>query len=263
MYIVWEVKNMSKLTAIAKYEYKMQIGRPAGWGVLLFTTISAFLDCLPTAANMARVEFLGEIHYYVKRVFAFDGLILLFGLMFLMAGRMVGDRKAGLKDLFMAAPIRKKDYIGGKLLGNLCYALTMMFALLGISICGFLLCRRGAEGAGSYLQAICSVTLYLILPAAFFVAASSVMFPEILDIRFFYLLYSILFMTNAFSINSAEKMPFYIFTQGDLTKYIWQHPKWPQVYPGSALLNLAFLLGTGVLAVTLVAVKRSFWRADE
>ena len=89
------------------------------------------------------------------------------------------------------------------------------------------------------------------------------MLPEILDIRFFYLLYSILFMVNAFSVNSAEKMPFYIFTQGDLTKYIWRHPKWPQIYPGSAWLNLAFLLGTGILAVTLVAAKRSFWRVDE
>ena len=54
---------MSKLAAVAKYEYKMQISRPAGWGVLLFSTVTAFLDCLPTAANMARVEFLGEIHY--------------------------------------------------------------------------------------------------------------------------------------------------------------------------------------------------------
>lgn len=254
---------MSKLAAVAKYEYKMQISRPAGWGVLLFSTVTAFLDCLPTAANMARVEFLGEIHYYVRRVFAFDGLILLFGLMFLMAGRLVGDRKTGVKDLLMAAPVHKKDYVGGKLLGNLCYTLTMMFSLLGISICGYLLCRRGTEGIGSFLHAGYSVALYLILPASFFVTASCVMLPEILDIRFFYLLYSILFMVNAFSVNSAEKMPFYIFTQGDLTKYIWRHPKWPQIYPGSAWLNLAFLLGTGILAVTLVAAKRSFWRVDE
>ena len=105
-----------------------------------FSTVTAFLDCLPTAANMARVEFLGEIHYYVKRVFAFDGLILLFGLMFLMAGRLVDDRKTRVKDLLMAAPVHKKAYVGGKLLGNLCYTLTMMFSLLGISICGYLLC---------------------------------------------------------------------------------------------------------------------------
>lgn len=128
---------MNKFLSITKYEYKMQIKRIAGWAVLLFVLGSAMMDSLPTASNMARVEFLYDIHYYVRRVFSFDGLILLFGLMFLMAGRLVGDRKTGQRDLFMATPIGKSCYIGGKLLGNFLYALTLMFALLIVSLAGF------------------------------------------------------------------------------------------------------------------------------
>ena len=54
---------MSKLLSIAKFEYKMQIKRIAGWIVLLFVLVSSMMDCLPTAANMARIEFLGDVHY--------------------------------------------------------------------------------------------------------------------------------------------------------------------------------------------------------
>ena len=66
---------MIKLLAVTKYEYKMQIKRIAGWIVLVFVAASAMMDCLPVASNLARVEFLGDIRYYVRRVFSFDGLI--------------------------------------------------------------------------------------------------------------------------------------------------------------------------------------------
>lgn len=83
---------MSKMLAITKYEYKMQIKRVAGWTVLIFVLVSFMMDCLPVASNLARIEFLEDIHYYVRRVFSFDGLILLFGVFFLTAGRMIDDR---------------------------------------------------------------------------------------------------------------------------------------------------------------------------
>ena len=57
-------------------------------------------------------------------------------------------------------------------------------------------------------------------------------------------------------------IPFYIFTQGDLAKLIWQHPNFLQIHVGSACLNLVFMMGVGILAIALVAVKRHFWRAE-
>lgn len=253
---------MSKLLAVTKYEYKMQIKHMAGWIVLLFVVVSAMMDCMPTASNLARVEFLGDIRYYVRRVFSFDGLILLFGVLFLTAGRLVDDRKSGRRELFMAAPIGKASYIAGKLTGNFLFALTLMYSLLIISLCGFAIFRPANTSLSDYMVAIFSVSVCIILPATFFVVASGVMLPEIVDIRLVYLLYSVLFLVNAFSSDTAEARPFYIFTQGDLAKMVWQHPKFQEIYIGSAYLNLLFMLGVGILAIILVAAKKRFWRAE-
>ena len=253
---------MSKMQSIAKYEYRMQIKRIAGWIVLLFVLASSMMDCLPVASNLARIEFLGDIHYYVRRVFSFDGLLLLFGILFLTAGRMADDRKTHRRDLFMAAPIRKSSYISGKLIGNFLFALTLMYALLVVSIAGFALFSSSDTTVLEYISAAISVSVCIILPATFFVVASSVMLPELVDIRLVYLVYSVLFLINAFTTDQAGPIPFYIFTQGDLAKLIWQHPKYLQIHVGSACLNLAFMIGIGILAIGLVAGKRRFWRAE-
>ena len=253
---------MDKLLRVAKYEYKMQAKRIAGWSVLLFVAVSAMTDCLPIASNLARIEFLGDIKYYVRRVFSFDGLILLFGILFLTAGRLVDDRKSGRRDLFMAAPIGKGSYLLGKLIGNLLFALTLMYSLLGISLCGFIIFAPAGTSLNGYMDAVFSASVYIILPATFFVVAGSVMLPELIDIRLVYLVYSVLFFVNAFSSDTAGARPFYIFTQGDLAKMIWQHPKFPEVYYESACRNLLFMLGAGTLAILLAARKKRFWRAE-
>lgn len=253
---------MNKMFAVSKYEYKMQIKRIAGWIVLLFVLVSAMMDSLPTTDNLKRVEFLYDIHYYVRRIFSFDGLILLFALMFLMAGRLVGDCKTGRRDLFMAAPIGKGSYIGGKLLGNFLYALSLMYLLLVAVMIDFVVFSHSETPPIDYISAFFEVSIYIILPATFFVTASSVMFPEIMDIRLFYLVFSVLFLVNAFSSDAGTAAPFYIFTQGDLAKMIWQHPRWPMIYLRSAVLNLLFMLGVGGLSIALVSCKRRFWRAE-
>lgn len=253
---------MSKMLSIAKYEYKMQIKRFAGWIVLLFVFVSSMMDCLPIASNLARIEFLGDIYYYVRRVFSFDGLILLFGILFLTAGRMVDDCKTHRRDLFMAAPIGKASYIGGKFMGNFLFALTLMYVLLILSLTGFILFSPTNITIWEYVRAIFRVSFYVILPATFFVVASSIMLPELVDIRLVYLVYSVLFLINAFSTDQAGTIPFYIFTQGDLAKLIWQHPKFLEIHVGSACLNLVFMLGLGALSIVLVAVKRRFWRTE-
>lgn len=253
---------MTKMFSISKYEYKMQIKRIAGWIILIFVFASAMMDCLPTATNMARIEFLYDIHYYVRRVFSFDGLILLFALMFLMAGCLVSDRKTGRRDLFMVTPIRKGSYIGGKLLGNFLYALSLMYLLLVAAIIGFAVFSHSETPFIDYISAFFEVSIYIILPATFFVTASSIILPEIIDIRLFYLLFSVLFLVNAFSSDTGTAVPFYIFTQGDLARMIWQHPKQQVIYIGSAILNLLFMLGIGGTTIALVCVKRKLWRAD-
>ena len=205
---------MNRMFAVSKYEYKMQIKRIAGWLVLLFVLVSAMMDSLPTTENLKRIEFLYDIHYYVRRVFSFDGLILLFALMFLMAGRLVSDRKTGRRDLFMAAPIGKGSYIGGKLMGNFLYALSLMYLLLIAAMIGFAVFSHFQKHhLSTILSAFGQVSIYIILPATFFVTASSVMLPEIIDIRLFYLLFSVLFLVNAFSTDTGTAAPFVIFSR--------------------------------------------------
>lgn len=254
---------MREFLSITKYEYKMQIKRIVVWLVLLFVFIVSMVDCLPIESNLARLEFLRDIKYYVRRIFSFDGLILLFGIFFLTAGRLVDDRKSHRRDLFMVTPIRKASYIGGKLFGNLLFALTLMYLLLFMSLCCFAIFNTSDTSIGSYISAITSVSFCIIFPATFFVVASSVMLPESVDIRFVYLFYSILFLVNAFSIdNAAETRPFYIFTQGELSRLIWQHPKSIEIYPASICYNLLFMLGIGMLVIILTATKKRFWRNE-
>lgn len=253
---------MSKLFSIAKYEYKMQIKRPAGWIVLLFVFLSAMADSLPTSSNMARLEFLNEISYYIRRIFSFDGLLLLFGLLFLMSNRLVDDRKTGRRELFISSPIRKKDYLFGKLLGNYLYTLTMMYALLAGALIGFLLFSKSITPADTYLVTVFKASIYLIFPASFLVVAISVILPELIEIRLFYMLSSVFFFINSFFIDSSERMPFYIFLQGDLSKLVWHHPNFSMVHAESIALNLFFMIGTGTAAIFLVATKQTFWGAE-
>lgn len=254
---------MSAFLSITKYEYKMQIKRIAGWLTLFIIFIVSMADCLPVESNLARLEFLGDIKYYVRRVFSFYGLILLFAVFFLTAGCLAEDKKSHRRDLFMVMPIRKASYIGGKLLGNLFFALTLMYLLLFLSLCCFAIFSTSYTSFESYLSAVFGVSLCIILPATFFVIASSIMFSEIADIRFVYLVYSILFLVNTFSIdNAAEMRPFYIFTQGELSRLIWRHPKSINLYPIGICLNLLFMIGIGFLAIVLVATKKRFWRNE-
>ncbi len=90
----------------------------------------------------------------------------------------------------MTAPIGKANYIGGKLLGNFLFALTLMYSLLILSLVGFICFGPSDVAIGEYANAIFSVSFCIILPATFFVVASSVMLPELVDIRMVYLVFS-------------------------------------------------------------------------
>ena len=88
----------------------------------------------------------------------------------------------------------------------------------------------------------------------------AVALPGVVDIRLFYAVAAVFFGINAATVGSAETMPFYLLTAGDLSHLLWVHPKWPFVDPASVLANAAFLLGGGALLASLPFGKPSFWR---
>ena len=113
---------MRKMFSVLHYEYKMQFKRLVTWGVLLVATALSLLDNFPSAGNLARLEFLDEPAYFVYRIVSLDSLVLLFGLMFLLAGRIPIDTKTGMKSLLMSSALRKWQYVLGTYEnGNMCW----------------------------------------------------------------------------------------------------------------------------------------------
>ena len=98
------------------------------------------------------------------------------------------------------------------------------------------------------------------IPSSLFVSFCSVAIPGLIDIRLFYILAAVLFAINASCVGSAEAMPFYLITAGDLVRLVWMHPAWPFTNMESVLANGIFLLGGGLLPAGLLFLKRGFWR---
>lgn len=101
-----------------------------------------------------------------------------------------------------------------------------------------------------------------LVPTSLFVSFCSIALPGMIDIRLFYILAAILFGFNATYVGSAEAMPFYLITSGDLVRLIWVHPRWPFVDMGSVIANGFFLVGSGLVFGCLLFLKHKFWRAE-
>jgi len=253
---------MRKMFFISIFEYKMQMRRIATWGVFITATTITLLDNFPSASNLARLEFLSQPNYFVCRAMSLNGLILVFGLMFLLSNRFHVDHKAGVKSLFMAAPIQKGQYIGGKLFAGFLYTLTIIILFLVLNTTAYAIFSPIKSGVAEYLMPLGKTIVVSAIPVSFFISFCAIAIPAVVDIRLFYFAISVVFIINAATVGSAEKMPFYLITAGDLIKLIWQRPKWPFNDMTSIAANLMFLIGCGLLSWLLILCKRKFWRAE-
>lgn len=253
---------MRKMFSIIQYEYKMQMQRFATWGVLLTATIITLLDNFPSSSNLVRLEFLWRPDYFIYRTMSLDGLILILGLMFLLSNRFPVDNKTGVKSLFMAAPVGKGNYVGGKLLASFLYTLTIIVIFLTFNLMVYSVFSPARANIAEYVVPLAKTILFSAIPVSFFISFCAVALPAIMDIRLFYFAISIMFILNAISVGSADKMPFYLITSGDLIKLIWQHPKYPFNDISSMMANLLFLVGWGFLSWVLLLCKWKFWRAE-
>ncbi len=245
---------------IVRYEYKMQITRIASWGVFLITVAFSLLDDFPSGANLHRLEFLTDPVYFVFRTMNLGGLPLAFGLMILLSNRFSIDNQTGVKALILAGPTTKAQYIFGKLLGGFAYTVTLFSLFLIVNAVVYSLFAPFQVSIESLLTALIKTIIICALPVSVFISFLSVSLPALLDVRFFYAIAAALFILNASMEGSAEAMPFYCITSGDLIKLIWQHPKWTFTNAGSVQANLAFLIGSGWLPLPLIFLKKRFWR---
>lgn len=253
---------MRKLLSVVHYEYKMQVKRLSAWGIFLAATLLSLLDNYPSAGNLARLEFLNEPAYFVYRIMSLDSLVLLFGFVFLLAGRFPLDTKTGMKPLLMASTLKKSSYILGKLIGGFLFTFSMLCAFLSLNTAVYFIAAPFEVKLFECISPLVKAVCFSALPVSLFVSFCSIALPGMMDIRLFYILAAIFFGFNAVYVGSADSMPFYLITSGDLVRLIWVHPKWPFVDTGSVLANGVFLIATSMLFGGLLFIKRRFWRAE-
>ena len=253
---------MRKMFSVLHYEYKMQFKRLVTWGVLLVAMALSLLDNFPSAGNLARLEFLNEPAYFVYRIVSLDSLVLLFGLLFLLAGRIPIDTKTGMKSLLMSSALRKWQYVLGKLLGGFLYVFSMQCIFLLLNTTIYFMAAPFEISPIECIVPLVKAIFVSLVPTSLFVSFCSIALPGMIDIRLFYILAAILFGFNATYVGSAETMPFYLITSGDLVRLIWVHPRWPFVDMGSVIANGFFLVGSGLVFGSLLFLKHKFWRSE-
>ncbi len=253
---------MRRVWSIVCYEFKMQIRRRAAWGLLLAVLSISLSDSFPSAGNLARLEFLSVPDYFIYRTIGVYGLIMAMGLMFLVSNRIPADEKAGVKPLMMAAPVRKWQYITGKLTAAAVFSFTMLSVFLLLNQFIYFIAVPVKPAVPEMLLCFCRAEIVSIVPISIFVGFSAASFPALTDIRLFYLLAGLLFVFNASCVNHAEGSPFYLITSGNLLRCIWVHPKYPQIDYAGVWANLLFLLAGGFGSWALLTAKRRFWRSE-
>lgn len=239
---------MRNVTTIIRYEYKIQFTRPAAWGVLFAATIFSLLDDFPSAGNLARLEFLKHPAYFVCRTMNFGGLVLMFGLIFLLAECIPSDAKTGMKPLLMSYPLQKWQYLSGKLLGGFLYTFSMLCIFLTLNTAVYFVAAPFEISLTACILPLAKTIAFSAFPVSLFVGFCSVALPGMMDIRLFYLLAAVFFGLNATHVGSADSAPFYLLTSGDLLRLIWVHPKWPFADVGSIWANGAFLIAGALIS---------------
>ena len=156
--------------------------------------------------------------------------------------------------------MEKCQYVVGKLLGGWLYTFTLLCAFLAVCAGIYRAAAPFPVSPGACLRPLAKAVAVSALPASLFVGSCAVAIPDLTGPRLFYLLSAVLFGSNAAYVGSAEAMPFWLITAGDLIRLVWVHPAWPELPVGSALANAGFLVGGALLSCCLLLAKPGVWR---
>lgn len=244
---------MGKMMTIARFELKMQLKNIGFWLLLAFGLVIALLDNFPSQANLERLKSLVNQGYVVSRLLLQPGLVLMFGYMFLVSGRIINDVKNSISELFMASPISKKQYILGKFLGNYLVCLLSMGIYLAINAFFQILFNPAPFSLLPYIVGF----IVIVLPATFFVVGCSIAISAMLDIRLFYAVFSAYFLYNLIIVPKDHIRPFYMLF-GEMVKVVFSYSF--GISYQSLFLNLAYLCGVGSLPLILLLWNKRFWR---
>lgn len=248
---------MYNILSISKYELKMQLKNVGLWEIWSFAVAAALWDNFPSEANMNRLDFLTDQGYVVSRLLSHEGVLLLFGLMFMLSDRIRGDKKKGTMELFMASPLSKFQYIWGKFLGNYAALLLVMASYLTVHAVVQCFYNPGPFTILPYAVGF----LAMCVPACFIVSACSVALPVVVDIRLFYVVFSVYFLMNSDFIYTENSIlrSLYLF-QSDMLKLVYTYESFETIMAQKLLWNLAFLLCVGLGSMLLLQGSKRYWR---
>lgn len=248
---------MRNILSILKYELKMQLKNVGFWVVLAFAVAATLWDNFPSEANISRLNFLTDQGYVVSRLLAHEGVLLLFGIMFLLSDRIRGDKKRGTIELFMASPLSKAQYIWGKFLGNYAITLLVMAVYLAVNALVQFIYNPGPFTLMPYAVGFFAMSV----PACFFLSACAVALPVIVDIRLFYVVFSVYFLMNSDFIYTENSIlrSLYLF-QRDMLKLVYTYEQFETVMVTKLLWNLVFLICVGIGSMLLLQANKRYWR---
>jgi hypothetical protein len=255
MSILWEAKTMCNILNVCRYELKMLTRNMGIWLVLALALVISILDNAPTAGNLQRLENLNEQSYVVFRILLQDALILLFGLSFILAGRVIRDKRKGITQLLMPTPVTKNQFVIGNFGSNFLITLIMMALLLGVNAVIHAVFNSTHFNLLPYLKGLVVVGV----PVCLFIAACCTALPIYIEIRVFYILFSGYILLNLFSNLNGYGNPVYLLF-GELVHAIFVYPGWSA--DGSEIIsNLIFLLSGSLFCILLMLLpSHRLWR---
>ena len=163
---------------------------------------------------------------------------------------MAIDHKTGMKQLIMASPITKLQYIFGTLLGGFIYTYTVFSLFLALNTLVFYVSVPIDIALTDCLVPFSKALIINVLPVSIFISFISVALPAIVDVRLFYVLASVLFILNAASPDSADKCRLSDYI-GRFKKAYLAASEFPYINTDGIQANLLFLIGCRLIAVPL------------
>lgn len=246
---------MHNVAIIAKYECKVRIKSLGYWILLTAGLAISIIDNIPTSANIERLPFLMESGYVVSRLLVQTGVLLLFGIMFIVSNSIRGDKKAGVDNLLMAVDLSKSQYMLGKFLGNYLSTLLLMGIYMLINATVQLICLPEVFSIIPYLVGY----ITLVLPASFFIVGCSISLPMWIDLRLCYVIFTVYFMLNILLVPDSITLPFWFLFYGDLIKLVYKYG-FGTLIMENLISNLLFLIGTGLIIFLSLNFNNRFWR---
>ncbi|HEY0756626.1 MAG TPA: hypothetical protein VGD98_21920 [Ktedonobacteraceae bacterium] len=174
------------LWGVLRYEFLMQIRRPALWLAFL---IFAFLDIRTVIGQAAFYRSLSSIHFSTLQWAAFLAVLTNWlaplGVGILLADRLPRDRRTRVEEVLNSLPGSLKMRILGKYLGTLCASLVPSLVLY-LLIMALLVWQFGNAGL---IPAALLCYVLVILPGMCFLAAFSLALPIVIWVPLYQFLF--------------------------------------------------------------------------